>query len=99
MSEPAAPRTVEATLGVLVRADAYDLDLMDATLERVAFAGCTAQSLTVRGARHTDTDLRGLDFCRIDETAGLRGATISEQQLSDLASVMTAAAGIRVAPA
>ncbi|WP_144018578.1 pentapeptide repeat-containing protein [Demequina sp. NBRC 110051] len=76
-----------------------DLDLMDAALERVAFEGCTARSLTVRGARHTDTDLRGLDFHGIDETAGLGGATISEQQLSDLAPVMAAAAGIRVEPA
>ncbi|WP_084078743.1 pentapeptide repeat-containing protein [Demequina sp. NBRC 110057] len=74
-----------------------DLDLMGAALERVAFEGCTTRMLTAHNSRLTDVDLRGLEFHGIDAAAGLAGATITEQQLTDLAPLLAAEAGVEVA--
>lgn len=52
--------------------------------------------LTVQNSRLTDVDLRGLDFHGIDTAGGLAGATITPEQLSDLAPLLAADAGIEV---
>jgi uncharacterized protein YjbI with pentapeptide repeats len=73
-----------------------DLDLLDATLERVAFTDCIVGNLTLRGATLSHVDLRGLRIDGIDGVAGLAGATISHDQLLDLAPALASHLGLSV---
>lgn len=49
------------------------------------FTDCTVGTLQASGARLKDIDLRGARMNRIVGLAGLKGALISQEQLSDLA--------------
>lgn len=73
-----------------------ELDLGGAVLKLVAFVDCQFGTLDTTRTRLTDVDLRGTQFSSLIGIEGLRGATIDEQQLAELAPHLAAAAGIRI---
>lgn len=73
-----------------------EIDLLDATARRVAFDGSRIGALNVGGATLTDVDLRGADLREVVGMAGLRGATISLEQLQLMAPALAELAGLRV---
>ncbi len=73
-----------------------DLDLATARVEHLVLEDCRVGRLDVQGAALVDVDLRGAELARIDGPAGLKGATISEQQLAELAAVFAAHLGVVV---
>ncbi|GAA5206396.1 pentapeptide repeat-containing protein [Microbacterium kyungheense] len=73
-----------------------EIDLMDASARRVAFDGSRIATLNSSGARLTDVDLRGADLGQVIGMEGLRGATISSEQLQLMAPTLAALAGITV---
>jgi uncharacterized protein YjbI with pentapeptide repeats len=73
-----------------------ELDLGGVTARRVAITGCDIGTLDVTRASLADVDLRGSRFSTIVGLEGLRGATIDEGQLAELAPHLAAAAGLRV---
>ncbi|WP_417218536.1 pentapeptide repeat-containing protein [Arthrobacter sp.] len=73
-----------------------ELDLGDVQAERVAFEDCRIGMLALHGARLKDVDLRGASLAGLAGVAGLRGATIGELQLQDLAPLLAHEAGLRV---
>jgi len=73
-----------------------EIDLMDASVRRVAFDGSRVATLNSSGARLTDVDLRGADLGQVIGMEGLRGATISSEQLQLMAPTLAALAGITV---
>lgn len=73
-----------------------EIDLMDASARRVAFDGSRVATLNAAGARLTDVDLRGADLGQVIGMEGLRGATISSEQLQLMAPALAALAGIAV---
>lgn len=75
-----------------------ELDLGQATLERVAFRETRVARLDLQGATLKHVDLRGAELREIGGVASMSGATISEQQLVDLAPLLAAERGILVAP-
>jgi uncharacterized protein YjbI with pentapeptide repeats len=74
-----------------------ELDLSSAVVTRLAFRDTTVRALTVHGARLTDADLRTLDPGRIDGIEGLRGASLSADQVQTLAPALAHALGIHIA--
>ncbi|MCC4908131.1 pentapeptide repeat-containing protein [Microbacterium sp. cx-59] len=74
-----------------------ELDLSAAVVSRMAFRDTTVRALTLHGARLTDVDLRTLDPGRIDGIEGLRGASLSTDQLQALAPALAEALGIHIA--
>lgn len=73
-----------------------DLDLGRATATRVAFSGTRIERIEVNGARLVDVDLRGARLEDVGNLEGLKGATITLDQLLDLAPAMAQRLGIRV---
>lgn len=73
-----------------------EIDLLDATARRVAFDRCRIRALNVGDATLTDVDLRGADLHEVVGMAGLRGATISPEQLQAMAPALAELAGVRV---
>lgn len=73
-----------------------ELDLGGVTAQRLAVRDCQIGILDVTGSRFTDVDLRGSTFHEIHGMTGLRGVTIDEHQLAELAPLLAAEAGIRV---
>ncbi|MFD4960109.1 pentapeptide repeat-containing protein [Microbacterium sp. NPDC058389] len=73
-----------------------EIDLMDASARRVAFDGSRVATLNTAGSRLTDVDLRGADLGQVVGLEGLRGATISAEQLQLMAPALAALAGITV---
>jgi uncharacterized protein YjbI with pentapeptide repeats len=73
-----------------------ELDLSAAVATRVAFRDTSVRTLTLHGARLTDVDLRTLDPGRIDGIEGLRGATLSLDQVRTLAPALAQALGIHI---
>ncbi|MCP2030081.1 uncharacterized protein YjbI with pentapeptide repeats [Okibacterium sp. HSC-33S16] len=73
-----------------------ELDLGGTTATRVAFTGTRAQTLDVTRATLSHVDLRGLEFQTIHGLEGLKGATVSDYQLSELAPLFAAQLGIVV---
>jgi uncharacterized protein YjbI with pentapeptide repeats len=74
-----------------------ELDLSSATVGRLAFRGTSVRALTLHGARLSDADLRGLDPGRIDGIDGLRGASLSADQVQTLATALAQSLGIHIA--
>lgn len=58
-----------------------ELDLGDATVRRMDLPGTRVDRLALDHARLADVDLRGLDPQVLDGLDGLRGATVSEDQV------------------
>ncbi|WP_203582370.1 pentapeptide repeat-containing protein [Microbacterium hibisci] len=75
-----------------------EIDLMDAAARRVAFASTRIGTLNASGARLHDVDLRGADVGQVVGLEGLRGATISPEQLQLMAPALAELAGIVVEP-
>lgn len=73
-----------------------ELDLGDVQAERISFQDCRIGMLALHGARLKDVDLRGATLAGLSGVAGLRGATIGELQLQDLAPLLAAEAGLQV---
>lgn len=73
-----------------------ELDLTGAHAARVAFEGCRAETVIVTRARLQDTDLRGLDFVRLEGPDGLRGAALDERQLMAMTDTFAQYFGVRV---
>ena len=71
-----------------------ELDLGGATVNRLAFVDCTLNSLDVTRATLQNVDLRTLDLRRISGLEGLKGATMSSMQVSELASMFAEHLGI-----
>jgi uncharacterized protein YjbI with pentapeptide repeats len=75
-----------------------ELDLARVTARHVRFDDCRVRRLDVTGASLADVDLRGVSgIARIDGVTSLGGATISHEQLVELAPALASAAGITVA--
>jgi uncharacterized protein YjbI with pentapeptide repeats len=74
-----------------------DLDLGSAEVRRLTVRRCRIGRLDVTRASLTDTDLRGAELRAVDGLAGLAGATISEEQLVELAPALAAHVGLTVA--
>lgn len=72
------------------------LDLSGATALRVSLDDCVVDELVVTRATLRDVDLRGARVGRIDGLAHLAGATISADQLLDLAPALAGELGITV---
>ena len=87
----------KAVLSLIVAAVIDELDLTGASLERCAFHEVTVKKLVLRDARADGLDLRGLSVRQLDCVEGLRGATISQTQLIEIAELFAAHLGVRVA--
>ncbi|SEB60663.1 Uncharacterized protein YjbI, contains pentapeptide repeats [Arthrobacter woluwensis] len=72
------------------------LDVPLAKLKRVAFRDSSAEDVDSRDLDATDVDLRGLDARVFTSVTGLRGATLTESQVRELAVQMALQAGIDV---
>jgi uncharacterized protein YjbI with pentapeptide repeats len=73
-----------------------DLDLAGARVRQMSFEGCRVGRLDVTRAQLGAVDLRGAELAGLDGTAGLKGATISPQQLLDLAGALAEHLGVTV---
>ncbi|MCA0295805.1 MAG: pentapeptide repeat-containing protein [Actinobacteria bacterium] len=73
-----------------------DLDLGRASATRVAFPGSRIGRLEVTGSKLTDVDLRPARLGEVSNLEGLRGASITFDQLLDLAPGLAARLGIKV---
>jgi uncharacterized protein YjbI with pentapeptide repeats len=73
-----------------------ELELAEAELRGVRFEGSSIETLSAGSARFTDVDLTGARLRTIADVASLRGATISPEQLVDVAPLLAAQLGIRV---
>jgi len=73
-----------------------DLDLVEATVRRASLEDTRVRRLTVQGAQLRDVDLRGAQYEEIQGVASLRGATISGDQLAELAPLLAQEVGILV---
>lgn len=73
-----------------------ELDLMRAKARRIGFSNCRIGRLDVNNAKLEHTDLRGAQLADISGVEGLRGATLSVDQLLDLAPMLAARLGINV---
>ncbi len=73
-----------------------DLDLMRATATRVSFSGTRVSRLELSGSKLEDVDLRGASLADIGSLEGLRGATITLDQLLEIAPALAERLGIKV---
>jgi uncharacterized protein YjbI with pentapeptide repeats len=73
-----------------------ELDLVEAELTRVRFEGCQIRSLELTRTRCRDVDLRTAELREISGLAGLRGCTVSPEQLYDLSAALADHLGILV---
>ena len=74
-----------------------ELDLVGARLTRVVLAGCRVGRLDVTRATLDRVDLRGAELTALRGLASLRGATITPEQLTDLAPHFAEHLGLTVA--
>ena len=72
------------------------LDAPQSTLSRIAFEGCRVDEVDNRDWRIENVDLRGLEALRYLDMAALRGATLSERQVTSLALAFASAVGVDV---
>lgn len=72
------------------------LDLPDATCSRVRIAETEIDELTTRDARLDNVDLRTATFVRATHPTSLRGAAITSEQATTMATQLATANGIRV---
>jgi uncharacterized protein YjbI with pentapeptide repeats len=73
-----------------------ELDIADARLLRVSFAGTQIRAAEGSNTRIEHVDLRAADLDRVERLEGFRGATIGADQLYPLAPLLAAQAGYRV---
>lgn len=75
-----------------------ELDLAGAKAVRVAFVNTTVQTLDVGRSTLQHFDLRGAGLSHIRGIESLKGITISELQLAELAPILAARLGITIGP-
>jgi uncharacterized protein YjbI with pentapeptide repeats len=75
-----------------------ELDVGGATITRLAFADTSVRMLDVTRATLEHADLRGADLRGVRGVDSLRGATVTELQLAELATLLAAQLGIEVQP-
>ena len=73
-----------------------ELELAEADLRRVRFEASSIDILDAASARFTDVDLSGAKLRTIGGVASLKGATISTEQLIDVAPLLAGHLGIVV---
>lgn len=73
-----------------------ELDLAGLAAERVAFEGCTADSVQFRDAILRHVDLRGLDMAAVSGLEGMKGAVISPEQSMRLTPIFAEHFGLLV---
>ncbi|MDQ1564484.1 MAG: hypothetical protein QOI14_1435 [Actinomycetota bacterium] len=73
-----------------------ELDLGGSVATRVAFTGTSIAALDVARASLTDFDLRGVELRSVRGLESLRGATITELQLAELAPLLAEHLGMTV---
>ena len=82
---------------VLIRGTRIDeLDLSGVNAQRVRFEESRVGTLRLRDGSLADVDLRGLEMKVVSGVGSLGGATVSGQQLAELAPLMSAHLGLRV---
>ena len=82
---------------ILIRGTRIDeLDLSGIEAQRVRFEECRVGTLRLRGGSLSDVDLRGLEMRVVSGVGSLAGATISGEQLTELASLLAQHLGLRV---
>ena len=82
---------------VLIRGTRIDeLDLSGIEAQRVRFEECRVGTLRLRGGSLSDVDLRGLEMRVVGGVGSLGGATISGEQLTELARLLAEHLGLRV---
>lgn len=74
-----------------------DLDLSGADVDRLALPDCRIDHLILGGGTLRDVDLRGAESHEITGIDALRGATVSADQLHDLAPLLAQHLGIEIA--
>ena len=86
-----------ALRNVLIRSTRIDeLDLSGIEAERVRFEDCRVGTLRLRGGSLSDVDLRGLEMRVVSGVGSLGGATVSGEQLTELAPLLAQHLGLRV---
>ena len=86
-----------AVRDLLIRATRIDeLDLSGIDAQRVRFEDCRVGTLRLRGGSLSDVDLRGLEMRVVSGIGSLAGATISSEQLTELAPLLAQHLGLRV---
>ncbi|MGH7218128.1 MAG: pentapeptide repeat-containing protein [Candidatus Microsaccharimonas sp.] len=73
-----------------------DVDFYNATLKNVEFINCTISKVTFTSAKMKNVDLSKSTIEAINGIASLKGATISYDQLMQLAPYFAAEAGIKI---
>ncbi len=73
-----------------------ELDLGTVEARDLSFEGCEIELLDVTGARLLRTDLTGASIGSVRGVEGLRGATVTPEQLIGLAPLLAAQLGIKV---
>ena len=82
---------------ILIRGTRFDeLDLSGIEAERVRFEDCRVGTLRLRGGSLSDVDLRGLEMRVVSGIGSLAGATISSEQLTELAPLLAQHLELRV---
>lgn len=89
-------RDVDAADVVFADCVIEDLDLMRAKAKRVSLSGCRINRLELAHSRLEAVDLRGATFADVSGVEGLRGVTISTDQLFDLAPILAGRLGVTV---
>lgn len=79
-----------------VECDFGTIDALRLRARRVRFTRCTADELDLGAAALEDVDLRGLDVARMSGLDGVRGATVTPEQLTAIAPELARAAGLRI---
>jgi len=86
-----------AVRDLLIRGTRIDeLDLSGIEAERVRFEDCQVGTLRLRGGSLSDVDLRGLEMRVVSGVDSLGGATVSGEQLTELAPLLAQHLGLRV---
>lgn len=71
-----------------------ELDLQTARLKRVSFAGCRIGRLALSGVQLSAVDLSGAELSVVDGVGSLAGATLSRDQVAQLAAAFAEHLGI-----
>ena len=89
-------RGAKLTDVLIENAQITELDLASFIGTRVAIRNCRIDTIDFTRATCLDVDLRETTFSRVLGIQGMRGAILSEQQLTDFAPIMAAQLGIRI---
>lgn len=83
---------------LFTRCEIDELDLSNARAARIAFQDTQLNTLTLTGAKLQHVDLRALELRQINGLEGLRGATLTPDQVLELAPIFARIYGIQTVP-